>query len=89
MTQVRLAIGYNAPAAYEKYGKDIWDLVETKFGELGIEEFGPFRSAQSYPPVQFVGLEVPYNVSIYDLRSVKLGEGIWTDVSVVDEYSED
>lgn len=34
-------------------------------------------------------LEVPYNVSIYALRSVKLGDGIWTDLSVVDEYSED
>lgn len=34
-------------------------------------------------------LEVPYNVSLYDLRSVKLGDGIWTDFSVVDEYSED
>lgn len=84
--------------------------VETKFGELGIEEFGPFRSAQSYPPVQFVGyfhhsqpshgsfvslradvvrLEVPYDVSLYNLRSVKLGDGIWTDFSVVDEYSEE
>ncbi|ODM21843.1 hypothetical protein SI65_02687 [Aspergillus cristatus] len=77
--QYRLQIRYENYDAYEKYDKDIQNILETKYGELGATHIQQCYVSPSVRLLLVTSFEAPDGI-LDELRSVKLGEGIATDI---------
>ncbi|BCR86865.1 uncharacterized protein ACHE_30852A [Aspergillus chevalieri] len=82
--QYKLQIRYENYDAYEKYDKDIQDTLETKYGELGATHIQRCYVSPSVRLLLVTSFEAPDGI-LDELRSVKLGEGIATDIRM-EEY---
>ncbi|OJJ83486.1 uncharacterized protein ASPGLDRAFT_48037 [Aspergillus glaucus CBS 516.65] len=81
--QYKLQIRYENYDAYEKYDEDIQDILESKYGELGATHIQQCYVSPSIRLLLVTSFEAPDGI-LSELRSVKLGEGIATDVQMVE-----
>ncbi|EYE91205.1 uncharacterized protein EURHEDRAFT_381255 [Aspergillus ruber CBS 135680] len=82
--QYKLQIRYENYDSYEKYDQDIQDILETKYGKLGATHIQQCYVSPSIRLLLVTSFEAPDGI-LSDLKSVKLGEGIATDIQL-EEY---
>ncbi|BCR87793.1 uncharacterized protein ACHE_40357S [Aspergillus chevalieri] len=87
MTKYRLTIRY-APGADSKYAAGIENIARTKFGAKGVLRFQRFAFNSGYPPFHITLFEASDSVSLEELQSVQLAEGVITQVQRVDRPAE-
>ncbi|ODM17032.1 hypothetical protein SI65_07431 [Aspergillus cristatus] len=83
MPLYRANIRYTEDEAYAQHGRNIETLVQEKLGEKGGSNFTHMISTRSYPPTHTLGFQAPDNVSLEDLQSVELADGIVIGVQSV------
>ncbi|BCR86863.1 uncharacterized protein ACHE_30850A [Aspergillus chevalieri] len=81
----RLLIRYDNYAAYETYDKDMQEILEAKYSELGATDIQRSYVSPSLPLLLINSFKAPEDVPLDELRDIKLGENITTDIQPMDE----
>ncbi|KAL2784574.1 hypothetical protein BJX66DRAFT_84248 [Aspergillus keveii] len=81
MPKYTAIIKYDTQEAYQQHGSQIEQIASDLFASKGATEQAPFFSTRSMPPTHRTSFVVPDGISVDELKSAGLPEGVSCDIA--------